>query len=120
MESMSGLSTLEAQQRIEKYGFNTLPKQNKSLLRLIFRQFSGIFNLLLIGAAAVTFFLGEPIDAAFILFFVFLGTGLNVYQEYKANNAADKLKSYLIRTITVVRDGQEKEISIEEIVPGES
>jgi Mg2+-importing ATPase len=119
VERMSGLSTLEAQQRIEKYGSNTLPKQNKSLLRLIFRQFSGIFNLLLIGAAAVTFFLGEPIDAAFILFFVFLGTGLNVYQEYKANNAADKLKSYLIRTITVIRDSQEKEISIEEIVPGD-
>ncbi len=73
----------------------------------------------MIAASLVTFLLGEPIDAAFILFFVFLGTGLNVYQEFKANDAADKLKSYLVRTTTVLRDGQEKEISTEEIVPGD-
>ena len=85
----------------------------------IFRQFRGIFNLLLLAAAGLTFLLGEPIDGAFILLFVFLGVALNVFQEYKANAAADKLKSYLVRMVTVRRDGRDQEVPNDEIVPGD-
>ena len=67
----------------------------------------------------MTFALGEVIDGAFILFFVFLGTALNVYQEYKSNAAADKLKSYFVRSITVRRDGKDQEVPVVEIVPGD-
>ncbi|KPL79417.1 cation-transporting ATPase [Ornatilinea apprima] len=119
MEKIIGLSTNEVKERKEKYGLNALPVPKNRFLRLILRQFSGIFNLLLIAASIVTFLLGEPIDATFILFFVFLGTGLNVFQEYKANDAADKLKTYLVRNTTVIRDAKEQEISVEEIVPGD-
>jgi len=119
MEKIIGLSTIEVKERSEKYGLNAIPVPKYRFLRLVLRQFSGIFNLLLIAASIVTFLLGEPIDATFILFFVFLGTGLNVFQEYKANDAADKLKTYLIRTTTVIRDAKEQEISVEEIVPGD-
>ncbi len=75
--------------------------------------------MLLLAASAVTFALGEVIDGAFILFFVFLGTALNVYQEYKSNAAADKLKSYFVRSITVRRDGKDQEVPVVEIVPGD-
>ncbi|WP_273466331.1 HAD-IC family P-type ATPase [Methanothrix sp.] len=67
----------------------------------------------------MTFALGEVIDGAFILFFVFLGTALNLYQEYKSNAAADKLKSYFVRSITVRRDGKDQEVPVVEIVPGD-
>ncbi len=119
MKNFTGLTTTEVSERSDKYGPNALPVPKHRLLQLILRQFSGIFNLLLIAASAITFILNEPIDALFILFFVFLGTGLNVYQEYKANDAADKLKSYLVRTATVIRDAREQEISVEGIVPGD-
>lgn len=119
MENIPGLTSEEAKKRIAKYGRNALPVPRHRLARLILRQFSGVFNLLLIVASIITFFLGEPIDASFILFFVFLGTALNVYQEYKANDAADKLKSFLVRTTTVIREEQEQEISTEEVVPGD-
>ena len=75
--------------------------------------------MLLLAASAVTFALGEVIDGAFILFFVFLGTALNLYQEYKSNAAADKLKSYFVRSITVRRDGKDQEVPVVEIVPGD-
>jgi Mg2+-importing ATPase len=114
-----GLSSSEVNERRAEFGLNALPVPKHHMFRLILRQFRGIFNLLLIAASIVTFALGEPIDALFILFFVFLGTGLNVFQEFKANNAADKLKSYLVRTVTVIRDNQEQEIPTEEIVPGD-
>jgi len=119
MNDLYGLTSKEAAERLARFGPNALPEPKHRLLMLILRQFRGIFNILLFIAAAVTFALGEPLDASFILFFVFVGTALNVYQEYKSNAAADKLKSYLQRLITVVRDGEAKEVPIERIVPGD-
>ena len=75
--------------------------------------------MLLLAASAVTIALSEVIDGAFILFFVFLGTALNVYQEYKSNAAADKLKSYFVRSITVRRDGKDQGVPVVDIVPGD-
>ena len=117
--SIEGLTSAEAATRKASYGPNALPTPRHRLLRLILRQFRGIFNLLLLAAAALTFALGEPIDGVFILFFVFLGTALNVIQEHKSNAAADRLRSYLVRTITVRRDGRDQEIPTDEIVPGD-
>lgn len=119
MSNLDGLSSNEAAELQIQYGPNALPVLRYRLLRLILRQFRGIFNLLLLGAAGVTFALGEPIDGSFILLFVFLGTALNVFQEYKSNAAADKLKSYFVRTITVRRDGLDQEVPVVEIVPGD-
>ncbi|AGB49578.1 P-type ATPase, translocating [Methanomethylovorans hollandica DSM 15978] len=119
INTVKGLTKEEAQKRLREYGPNSLPVPRHRFLKLILRQFKGIFNLLLIAAAVVTYLLGEPIDAAFILFFVFMGTALNVYQEYKSNAAADKLKSYLRSTITVIRDGEDQEVSTDQIVPGD-
>ncbi len=114
-----GLTEAEAAERRVRYGANALPVPRHRLLGLILRQFRGIFNLMLLIAAGVTFSLGEPIDGVFILLFVFLGTALNVYQEHKSNQAADKLKAYLLSTITVIRDGTEKEVPTETLVPGD-
>ena len=119
MSTLDGLSVAEVAERRARYGPNALPVPRHRLLRLILRQFRGIFNILLLVAAGVTFALGEPIDGSFILLFVLLGAALNVYQEYKSNAAADKLKSYLVRTTTVRRKGQDQEVPSEELVPGD-
>lgn len=119
MNKIYGLSSIEAKKQLLKYGKNTLPKKHFSIFKLIFRQLEGIFNLLLLFATFITFLLGENTDAIFILIFIFLGTTLNVIQEYKSNAAAEKLKSYLLRTITVCRDGKDQEIPIDLIVPGD-
>jgi Mg2+-importing ATPase len=119
LSELNGLSAVEAGERLAKYGKNALPESRFSLLKLILRQFKGIFNILLLVAAGVTLMLGEPLDAAFILFFVILGTALNVFQEYKANSAAASLKSFLINKITVRRDGQDQELDTADIVPGD-
>ena len=119
MSNLDGLSLTEVAERRTRYGANALPVPRYRLPRLIFRQFRGVFNILLLGAAGVTFALGEPIDGSFILLFVFLGASLNVFQEYKSNAAADKLKSYLVRRVTVRRDGRDQQVPNDEIVPGD-
>lgn len=114
-----GLSDDEVRTRRKRYGPNALPEPRHRFARLLARQFQGIFTILLLVAAGVTFLLGEYLDGAFILFFVFLSIGLNLYQEYKSNSAAEKLRSYLVRTVTVRRGGVIVEVSTEEIVPGD-
>ena len=119
MSNLNGLSSDEVVERRLHYGPNALPVPRYRLLKLILRQFRGIFNILLLVAAGVTFALGDIIDGAFILLFVFLGVTLNVFQEHKSNAAADKLKSYLVHTISILRDGKEQEVPTEDIVPGD-
>ena len=119
MNNLTGLSAAEVIKRRAVHGLNVLPESRFSLLKLIWRQLKGIFNLLLLAAAVVTFILGEPIDASFIIFFIVLGTALNVFQEYKANAAAASLKSYLVKRVTVIREGRDQELDTAELVPGD-
>ena len=115
----AGLSREQVQQQTEQFGKNTMPVPRYRFLRLLARQFKGVFNVLLFGAAALTFLLGETIDAVFIFIFVLLSVGLSLFQEFKSNAAADTLRSYLIRTITVRREGKDIEISTDDLVPGD-
>lgn len=119
MVKKDGLSAAEVKERQGLFGQNALPVPGHRLLKLVLRQFRGVFNLLLLAAAAITFILGDAIDGWFILIFVFLGTGLNVFQEHKSNAAADKLRTYLKSTITVRRDGKEQEVDTAGLVPGD-
>lgn len=115
----TGLSDSEIQSRQTQYGKNELPKTRYRFWRLFARQFKSVFIILLLLASVVTFALGEPFDAGFILLFVLLGIGLSLFQEYKSNAAADKLQSYLVKTITVRRNGKDEEVPVSELVPGD-
>lgn len=115
----SGLSSVDIPHLQEQYGRNELPRERYRFLRLLMRQCKSVFIVLLLIAAAVTLFLGEPFDAGFILFFVFLGVGLSLFQEYKSNAAAYKLRSYLVQKITVRRDDEDIELPVSELVPGD-
>ncbi len=114
-----GLTTITVEERQKQFGKNELPQSQFRFLKLCIRQFKSIFIILLLLASIVTFALGEHFDAGFILLFVFLGIGLSLFQEYKSNAAADKLQSYLIKTITVRRDGRDREIPVADLVPGD-
>jgi P-type Mg2+ transporter len=114
-----GLSSAEAREREVQYGKHVLPKQRFRMVRLLLRQCSGMFVLLLFAAAVVTFFLGEVFDAWFILFFVFLSVLLGWYQEYKTNAAIDVLTHSLVHIAKVRRDGAFVQLPVSELVPGD-
>ena len=59
------------------------------------------------------------IDATIIFSIVLLSVVLDVYQESKAENAAEALKKRVATTATVLRDGVKKEVKLSEIVPGD-
>jgi len=115
-----GLTSDEAQQRLLRYGSNLLkPRKKSDALTLLIAQFKSPIILILIFAAGLSLFLRNPIDATIILVIV-LGSGfLGFWQERGAVNAVEKLLAVVQIKATVVRNGDSKEVPIDEIAPGD-
>jgi Mg2+-importing ATPase len=118
--SAQGLSEKTAQERLKQYGPNTLKGGSKtSSLMLFLQQFKSPVTLLLIFAAALSFALNDQTDASIILLIVMVSGLLGWWQEKGAASAVDQLMKMVQIQCRVLRDGQEKELHIEEIVPGD-
>src|SRR5512136_1120485 len=115
-----GLTSDEVQQRLLRYGSNLLKAKKKSdALTLLLAQFKSPIILILIFAAGLSFFLRDPIDAVIILVIVLVSGFLGFWQERGAVNAVEKLLAIVQIKATVVRNGDSKEVPIEEVVPGD-
>jgi Mg2+-importing ATPase len=115
-----GLMSDEVQRRLLRYGSNLLkPKKKSDALTLLLAQFKSPIILILIFAAGLSFFLHNPIDAVIILVIVLVSGFLGFWQERGAVNAVEKLYAIVQITTTVVRNGDSKEVPIEEVVPGD-
>jgi len=115
-----GLMSDEVQQRLLRYGSNLLkPKKKSDALTLLFAQFKSPIILILIFAAGLSLFLHNPIDATIILVIVLVSGFLGFWQERGAVNAVEKLYAIVQIKATVVRNGDPKEVPIEEVVPGD-
>ena len=116
----TGLSTQEARERLEKYGINKLQgKGKKSLFRLFLEQLQDTLIYVLLAASVITVIIGEYADTAIILIVVILNAVIGVAQEYKAGKAVEALQDMTTPHAIVRRDGEIKEISSEEVVPGD-
>ncbi|MDD5182068.1 MAG: cation-translocating P-type ATPase [Candidatus Nanoarchaeia archaeon] len=116
----SGLSSEEAEKRIERYGYNELKEEKKTTpLELFINQFKSFLIIVLIVAAIISLVLGEILDATAIIAIVFLNAVLGFVQEYRANKALEALKKMTSPHAVVVREGHKKEILSKELVPGD-
>lgn len=116
-----GLSDKEAQSRLEEFGRNVLPKEEViSPWQIALHQFRDPLIYVLIIAAVVSFALQDLVDAGVILFVVLLNATIGFFQEYKAEKAMQALAKLLSPTARVLRDGFEKLIDAEELVPGDT
>lgn len=115
-----GVSSREAEKLLEKYGKNLLSsKKRESAAKIFVSQFRDFLTLILLLAAAVSFFMGEFIDAFTIMAIVFLNAVLGFSEEYKTERTLEKLKNLSAPKAAVFRDGKKTEISASEIVPGD-
>ncbi|OAI17572.1 cation-transporting P-type ATPase [Methylomonas koyamae] len=115
-----GLKETEAQRRLDQYGPNRLtPRRGKSPLRLLIEQFHQPLVYILLVAAAVTAFLQEWVDSSVIFGVVLVNAIIGFIQEANALKAIDALSRMLTITSTVLRDGQRRAISADELVPGD-
>ncbi len=116
----SGLTSAEARARLEKNGPNELKeKPRPGFLSLLFDQFKNFLIIILIGAALLSIFLDEWIDAIVILAIVILNAVIGVVQESKAEASLAALKKMSAPSARVIRDGQQQTIPARELVVGD-
>lgn len=118
--SQEGLSEEEAKHRFSEYGPNKLAEQEKiSKTKILLHQFTSPLIYILLIASAVTFLLAEFVDAAVIISVVFLNAVIGYFQEYKAEESVRALNKMVVPRTRVLREGKEKEIDSEQVVPGD-
>ena len=115
-----GLTDLEIQKRLEKYGTNELKEKAKAgLMSKILAQFSDFLILILIAAAIVSIFIGEIKDSIVILSIVIVNAVLGIYQEGKAERALEALQKITSPTAKVIRNGYLDIVPASNLVPGD-
>jgi len=118
--AMAGLTSQEAANRLKQYGPNDpAPARRRSIVRDFLRLFLNPLVLVLLIAASISAFLGEPVDAGIICTIVLLSTAIDFAQTYRSNRAVEQLRQRVAPTATVLRDGQWREIHRTDIVPGD-
>ncbi|MFX1288095.1 MAG: cation-translocating P-type ATPase [Promethearchaeota archaeon] len=130
----TGISEVEAQARLEKYGKNELVKEKgKTPLQIFIGQFKSFLVYLLFFAIVISIIIGiwesskpsaeswssEYTDAIVIFAILIVNAILGFYQEYQAEKSMESLKNLAPHYAKVRRDGKVNEIAVEYIVPGD-
>ena len=114
---IKGLTEEEVIEKRKKCGYNELSqKKKKTILNMIFEQLSDAMIIILFVAAIVSYLLGEKAEAIVILVIIIINIIISVFQEKKAENAVELLKSMNAPNVKVLRDGIRKIISAKELV----
>jgi P-type Ca2+ transporter type 2C len=119
-DATQGLSTEAAGRRLTRYGANILPSpRQRSELSILLGQFRGLPVALLAGAAAVSVAVGSVVEAGAIMAVVALNGVIGFTTERRAERTIRSLEGTGARTARVLRDGSEREIPAEALVPGD-
>lgn len=120
-----GLSSNDAKNRLEEYGYNKLEsKQRKSFIKIFFAQFKSFMIIILLIAAIISGVVGVLegeglFDTFIILGILIVNAFVGAYQERKAETSLEALKSMAAPETKVIRDKQIKVIQTSEAVPGD-
>jgi Ca2+-transporting ATPase len=118
--AVNGLTQSEVRVRVERYGLNKIAgRKKRPLVRLFFAQLNSILIFILLFAAVVSAVLGETTDTIVIACVIMLNALIGVIQEAKAEKALEALRRLATPRALVVREGGQREVPAEEVVPGD-
>ena len=119
-DPVAGLSEQEARARLDGVGPNALEQEGRTAYaRIALRQFADPLVALLLGAVVVSLAVGERVDAIAIAVIVVLNGALGFSQELAAERALVALRETVKRRAMVIREGRERELPSEALVPGD-
>ena len=117
---IEGLSTSEFLAFQAKYGKNVIREtKKKSVLLILLSNFISIMAILLWIGGFVAFFAGMPELGVAIWLVNIINGVFSFWQEHRASKATEALKRMLASYARVIRDNQELQILIEDLVPGD-
>ena len=116
----SGLTSDEANRRLRLYGPNSFVKESRfAALFGFLRLVANPLVIILLIASGASLVLGDRIGGLIIISIVLLSVLLNFFMEFQARHAVEKIQKQVATTAAVIRDGQERELLIAELVPGD-
>jgi Ca2+-transporting ATPase len=122
VDAQNGLSTAEAQSRLQKYGPNVLAgKKKESGLHAFLRQYRDFMQIILVAAALLSFVFTAKLDTTILLLLLTIFNAvLGLKQESKAQASIAALEAKTMKKVVKVRrNGQETEAQAENLVPGD-
>ena len=117
--SDKGLSSSEAQERLEKYGANEITEKKVSRIRKFLGYFYGPIPWMIEAAAIMSAVIQHWPDFGIILMLLALNAVVGFWQENKADNAIELLKQKLAPNAKILRDGKWIQKPAKELVPGD-
>ena len=118
--SAAGLTAIEADKRLARFGLNTVaPTPHRRLLLKIAKRFAEPLVAILMVAAAISGVTGDIASFCIIVVVIAVSIILDVVQEHRAEQAADALKRSVAIHADVRRDGKIISIPVEQVVPGD-
>jgi len=115
-----GLTAVQVDERLEKYGPNELEEgATQPAWRIFLAQFANTMIVVLLVAAGIMVAIGEPTDAIVIGAIVVLNAAIGFFQEYRAEQAMAALRTMSAPSARVIRDGAERTVTAPELVPGD-
>ena len=115
----TGLSSAEAERRLELYGLNEVSAESRSLRSIVRDQLRSGINILLAGAGVLTIVTGDLVDGVIILTLIAINVSLSIAQEYRAELALAALRAMLPLQARVRRDGADAAAPASRLVPGD-
>ena len=116
----TGLSQSEAEQRLKQHGKNSInAASQQSTMGLLLSQFKSPLVLILVVAAIISAVAGEWPDALIVIAIVIGSTMLGFWQEYRASDAIEKLRSKVTIKSFALREGAKREVPSCDVVPGD-
>ena len=118
--SSNGLSSEQAAKVLDEIGPNVVAagRRRSVLLDLLERCRNPLVVQLLV-IAIVCYLTGDTPSTVIVGTMVFLSVFLSYIQETRSSRAVEKLQKLVKTTVTVLRDGKETEVMLEEVVPGD-
>jgi len=119
-DARRGLAAADARRRLAATGPNQLQeKTGAGPWVLFFDQFKELIIWVLIGAALVSGFLREWVDAGTIIGIVLLNAVLGFVQEHRSEKALAALRRMASPNARVIRDGEPQTLPSADLVPGD-
>ncbi len=116
----SGLSSQEAEKRIDVYGPNQLAEGPPTTIwQMLWEQFNNFVVILLIIAAVISALLGDYVEAGAIFAIVILNAVLGIVQERRAEQALAALQELASPEANIIRDGHRITVQAHQLVPGD-
>ena len=127
--SLKGLDQEQVEANRALYGENTITKgQEDSIFKKIYESIINPFTIILLVIAFISLVTNvwlakpgqeDPTTSIIIVVLVLISGGIRFVQELRSDKATTNLSKMIVNTATVIRDGLEQELPIDELVVGD-